>query len=389
MIATRTPLEILSGAAQMDLPETGRLSDQQRRGVLHQVNELVAADGTLSHVAVARMIGCSAATWSLVRRGSYRGEIDRYIRKAAQWLADRATRAVQPAGDYVDTRDGRMIHAVCHRAVSSQCIGKIVLESGCGKTAALAEYARRRGDRAVLMRCGEAASSRGGFLIALARALGIRGYASREGSHLTAARTFESIRQHLANLYGGGANAPLLLLVDEATTLHPGAINMLRNLHDDPDVRLAVVLADTARMEDALHSRRGIAGGNEQLSSRFGAVYAPPACVPDGAHGSKPRELPLDDVRAVAQSIVDGLGGGRLHADAVRYLHRLAQRPGRLRNVEWRIRTAHDYAESAGGEARYTVAELDFVAELVGQQAEIVHDASPFEATTPRESRVA
>ncbi|HUW31123.1 MAG TPA: ATP-binding protein, partial [Planctomycetota bacterium] len=223
----------------------------------------------------------------------------------------------------------------------------------------------RVGDRAVYLSAGEAASTKSGMLRELADALGVH-----VGHRATALAIYRDIRQKLADRYAGGKARPVLLIVDEATTLQPAALNMLRNLHDDGRCRLAIVLADTWRLHAELRNARRLPGGYEQLRSRSGAQYIMPADA----------EISESDVKAVADSVLKSLGHNReLSRASYRYLTDLAERDGGLRNVAHRLHAVHDLAEASGAVATYRVAELDIVAPLVGHACQIPDAENPFE----------
>jgi hypothetical protein len=67
-----------------------------------------------------------------------------------------------------------------------------------------------------------------------------------------------------------------------------------------------------------------------------------------------------------------------MQEDSVKYLHRLAQEPGRYRNVVQRIMAAHSLANAAKTKATYSKSELDYAGSLVGARWEIPHTSSPF-----------
>jgi len=260
----------------------------------------------------------------------------------------------------------------CDRAMGVPCIAQIMMPSGAGKTVSLTEYSRRMGDRCIYLQAGEAFAGKEGILYELARRLGFKPY-KRERSQTV----YEYIRGRLADYYEGGKGVPMMLIVDEATTLRPAAINLLRNLHDDPACRMALVLADTWRMDRELSGRNQIAGGYEQLRRRFGAVYR---MRPD-------QEISAADSRLVADSILASLGHGhKLHPDSYKFLHRLTQLPGKFGNIASRLHAVHDVAESQRVSPAYTVAQLDYVAELVGMEMNIAHSAPPFAALPCRQA---
>ncbi len=336
----------------------------EREDLRKQLNTLVATGELTVRQLASSVLQASGSVASQILKGKYTGDSDKYLKRAERWLAERDQLAVTPDVQFVMTDAARHILQICMRAWQMPCMAKIVLDSGAGKTAALMEFHRRRIDQSVYLQAGQAANSQRGFLKDLARQLRIV-----TPSLASAPTLYRFVRDHLAGLYGGGKSTPFSILVDEATTLGAPCLNILRNLHDDQSVRAAVVMADTRRMEGELASRGGIAGGYEQLTSRFGAVFAPPPG----------REIPRKDVRGVAEGVVGALGyRGRLAKESVAYLHRIANRPGQFRNVVYRLRTVHDLAEQAGVEATYSVAELDSVAPLVGAECEMDHHASPF-----------
>lgn len=358
----RDAIEILREGANMDVVKEGELTRKEQDAIRIKLLEIEAAEG-ITIKQMAKILGCSQSVWSQIRRNLYIGDAERYLLRGRRWMTERTEQSKLPEADYIETADGRNILKICQRAWALPCIGKVVLDSGAGKTTALKEFARRKGGRAVYLQCGEAASSKRGFLMELGRALGVLTHRA------SVADLYRRIKDRLADAYAGGKQTPFCLLIDEATTLSPACLNILRNLHDDEQVRCAVILADTRRLDSELSRRAGIAGGYEQLRSRFGAVYAPPIN----------RKTSKGDVFNVAHSIVSAMGfRGKLPDPSVKFLHRLAQEAGRLRNVVYRLKTVADLAEAAKVNPTYCVAELDFVAALVGGTCELEHRQSPF-----------
>ena len=193
---------------------------------------------------------------------------------------------------------------------------------------------------------------------------------------------------HMFGGYAGGQAAPITILVDEATAVQPAAVNLLRSLHDDPITRCPLVLADTWRLDAQLHSHRGLPGGYEQLRSRAGAQV----------QWRTDRPVPIEDVEAVAASVLRSIDvEKRLTRQAVRFLHeQVANRPvrnggraalelrdGALRNVMQRLHAVADVAEAVGGEPTFCVAELDYVAGLVGHAQQQPDAGNPFQTADP------
>jgi len=361
----RTPLEICKDAMMDTTTTDGPLTDAERRRIIRDLQEIQTAEN-ISDSAMARMIGCSGPLYSQLKHLKYKGDQDRWLLLARGWMVARAERAEVPSADYVNTRIGAMIMAVCRRARTQSTIGRIITPSGAGKTVALMEFARRNAERCVYVYAGECFSTKLSLLQEITRRLGRNFNMRWRANHL-----YQDLREALAGYYNGGRGIPICILIDEATTLQPKALNMLRNLHDDPACRAAVVLADTWRLDVELHRPSGIAGGYEQLRSRIGADYLLGASD----------EISAADVRAVADGILAGLGHTRaLDGRAYHFLHRLAQRDGKLRNVAKRLHAVWDTAEAVGAKAAYSVAELDYVASLVGCEPEMVHEDLPFKA---------
>jgi hypothetical protein len=359
-------IDLVDGAhGAMEAITQERVFDKKEAGeLLRQAGEIQAAD-KLSDNDLAKILGISRAMYSQVKAGKYGGDVQGVYRRIASWLTGRTMKAEAPIGDYVNTRVGRYISAVCRRAWQMPTIGLVITRSGAGKTAALTAFVRRAGDRAYYLSAGEAASTKTGMLRELADALGVH-----VGHRATALAIYRDVRQKLADRYAGGKARPVLLVIDEATTLQPAALNMLRNLHDDGRCRLAIVLADTWRLHAELRNTRRLPGGYEQLRSRSGAQYIMQV------H----EEISPGDVRAVADSILAGLGHKReLSQASYKYLTALAEMDGALRNVVHRLHAVHDLAEASGAVPTYRVAELDIVAPLVGHAQQIPDAENPFE----------
>ncbi len=342
-----------------------KLTDRKRADIRKRVQELMAIE-RITWSRLAGIIGWSAATVSLTVRGEYTGKSDAILNAMDRWLADRQSRTESPEVPFVRTTISRRVQAVANRAWAMPAIGLVITPSGYGKTAALQEVARQRGDRAMFLQAGEAFSSKRELLIQIANGLGIG-----PRKRWTIGGIYRAVQKALAKKYAGGQGDPFLILIDEATTLSPAALNILRNLHDDAACRLAIVLADTWRLDAELHSRKGIAGGYEQLRSRCRAVYQAKAG----------EVISAADVRKVADALLASMGHTRrIDPEAYRFMAKIAEAEGALRNVVARLQTVQAVAEAAGARARYTVAELDFVAPLVGAVCEINHEAAPFGA---------
>jgi len=362
----------------MNTATDGEWTDAIARKTLRALTDYQTANG-LSDVAMARILGIgdnvgARSRWNRIKRGSYptSGTTD-VLRRGRDVLAAMDARLAEATAEYVETSIGRRILAVCRRALQRQTIGLIVTRSGMGKTTGLREFSRQRGYQAVYLQAGEACACKGELVREIARQLGLK-----HGLNDRFSACYELVRHRFAGLYAGGRGAAAMLLVDEATTLRPDSMNFLRNLHDDPATRLSLVFADTWRLIDELYRTGRLPGGYEQLRSRAGAQCRIAA-------GEAIEE---SDVRAVAGSVLRGLGcSGRISAASVRYLARIAEMDGGLRNVAQRLGAVADVADAAGVPATYDVGQLDQVADLCGMEPENPGCASAFGDGAPAPAR--
>lgn len=351
-----------------------KLNDKDVARIIRELREVQAA-ADLSDVRIAGITGVSASVISQIKRGVYKGDSDRVLVDVDRWLSTRTEVLDAPDADYVPTTIGERIQTVCDMAVFRRTMGIVSTPSGWGKTVALREAARVRKSRCCLVYAGEAMNTKRELTSAIGDAMGMSGLVADPPTIL------RKVRKKLHGYYGGGRAESYLIIVDEATTLRPAAINMLRGLHDDPACRAAVVLADTvSRLDSFLHGRnqRVIAGGNEQLRSRATAQY----------HVTASDTMLREDVRLVAAATLKAAGHRRkLDRHALDYLARLASEPGALRNVVARIENVGYLASRRNLAADYSVAQLDYVATLSGDAWRMQHDTVPFGPTASGRKR--
>jgi len=345
---------------------TRELSGQEQSEIVRRVREAQAADG-ISNETIAQILQCSSSTWSQIRNGKYAGDTESYLRAARSWLDRKALGAEVPDTTFVKTSIAHQIMMVCSRAWSMPTVGLVITPTGLGKTSALREVKRTHGRRCIYVQAGQMMRTPLGLLGELALQLNVSVPPTTCGSAI-----YQQVRSRLAGMYAKGLADSPLVLIDEATTLTPGALNMLRNLHDDPACRPGIVLADTWRLDRELKTRRvrGMAGGYEQLTGRSGVAFSMDARS----------EIRQADVTKVAKSIMASIGfDGRVGPSTYAYLASLARRAGGFRNVLHRLWVCNDLAENLGHKARFTVEELDAVAPMVGDECTMEHSApGPF-----------
>jgi len=342
----------------------GKLTAKQQAKIIAQAKELLATVDGLSKEKFARAVGMKRATFSKVLGRSYGSSPDKFLRRIASFLLSYADKAAfAPSSSlFAPTSIARQIMAVCDLATDAPSIGIVKTPSGWGKTSALQEIALKRGPaQCMYIQAGEACVSPRDLVAAIAKRFSITTHKRSR------AELYDAVRDKLAATYMLGKGVSFLVIIDEATTLRPSAINMLRNLHDDPAARPAIVLADTlARMDGFLYARRAesIAGGNEQLRSRSKAQFKRTAN--DEIHAA--------DVQLVAEARLKSLGHrGKLTGRSLKYLVDLARSGDALRDVTSRIENLHYYAARQGLVADFSVTQLDWIAPLSGAKHKIDH----------------
>jgi len=373
-----TLLDSLTATQRRHAMSEGPLSKAERQAIVKAVEQYIASTSGMNYSKLSRIIDVGRTTLTKTLKGDYRGDVDKVLRLCRTFLEKRDSAVLDvPDFVYAETSIGRQIRTICELAVDQPSIGIVKAPAGVGKTTALREVERRLGrSQAVYLRAGEAFATKRELLLELADRLNISTARTANAFSL-----YRAVRSRLAGHFAGGAGLSFLVIVDEARTLRPNAINLLRDLHDDPATQAAIVLADTInRMDDCLYASasRGITGGNEQLRRRATACYTHPA-----GDAISPA-----DVRAVANAYAKSLGyAGKLGRHAHGYLHKIANREGALGNVTAALHQTYYTAVKLGRQPEFSVAELDAVRrELGGRRGELnpthaaAYDAADTEA---------
>jgi DNA transposition AAA+ family ATPase len=336
------------------------MTAQERESARATVTEWQAAEGW-SNREIGSVIGCSAALWSQIKNSNaiYAGEAaDRYLRVALEAMREAQAREVTPESEFVETSIARRVLLVCELARQCESIGLVVAPSGVGKSAALMQHVKARQPRACYINGGQAVRAPKSLMHELGRQV-------RAGKgDRSVSRHFRAIRNVLAGYRAGGKADPFTIVIDEAQSLAPRTLDLLRNLHDDPDARPSLILAGTWSLDAELNRRDRLAGGYEQIRSRSQTQYM----MPEGT------AIDAADVEAIAAATCRSLGHkAKLSKAAVRMLTDLAQQPGHFRNVVIRLRTVQQYAEVRGQTPRFTADEIDYVAPMNGGTCQLDH----------------
>lgn len=359
------------------MEQPGPITDAEGREILTKLRTMLAADRSMNHEKIAVSIGCSPSVVSQILAGKYSGSTDKYLARARQWLAARDLgQADQAEGQFLPTTVGKAVCGLCVRAWRQQTMARVVLPAGAGKTQALLEVKRRYGRHVLYVHAHQAGSTITGLLRAIARSAGIS--VSRNDC---SDEIYEKVRELLTQWRSSDERLAALILVDEATALTARALNYLRQFHDDPATRAAVVLADTEDLAGMLSKARRLPGGYAQLRSRLSYSYPSPSARLD-------QLITRTDAVDVAVEVARSCGhAARFNADAAKFLHAVALEDGTLRNVEQRVRAVAALAEECECEPAWTVDELDYVGLLLGQPTRGRYQTPPFgrRAEQPRQ----
>ncbi|MGU9776165.1 AAA family ATPase [Salmonella enterica] len=242
----------------------------------------------LNQSQVARAIGKSPSVINQFLQGKYAGDvsaietdINNFIRRQREKEA-----AKKAPIKFIETETAMGGLKVCSLAHTECDINVIYGEAGMGKTMILSEYANN--DSSVILIEADPGYTTRAVLERLCQQLG----AKKTGS------IHEVMDECIDKLRG----SERLLLIDEAENLPYRALETIRRIHDKAGV--GVVLAGTPRLITNLKGRRG---EYKQLYSRVGLAYWVGGHKEIHGGNSIPvNELPLDDFRRLAASIVPG-----------------------------------------------------------------------------------
>lgn len=172
---------------------------------------------------------------SMASDQDYIGDIDRIVRGVNAFMEQfaRAKDSPRPAG-FVETRVAKRMLTTVHNAVELRAIGLIYGPSGIGKSLTL-QAAHAMFPGSIMLRTRSTTRGVGGMAKQIAAEMRLR-----------AKTTFE-IQAKLIDALKG-TDRPLF--IDEAHQLHHGALEFLRDLHDECEIPM--VLAGTVKLEETI-----------------------------------------------------------------------------------------------------------------------------------------
>lgn len=296
-----------------DISNTGGMEPDRDPVADLTVRQRVQAemDGAgLSQTAVAREWGISGGALSQWLRGEYSGSNDNMARRAEQWLSlrekrSRATSALPTAPEWFEGPSAKAMRGVMAMA---HLLGDFVCVyggPGVGKTKTAERY-RDDNTNVWLATISKATATPVPAMQEIGEAIGLRDI------NYTGARPLYRAIVRAITKTGG------LLIVDEAQHLNDGSLEVIRAIHDETGIGVALV------GNEAVYSR--LTGGNRamhraQLFSRIGGRKY----VAQPARG---------DVDAQAQA------WGVSDPEIVQYLRSISAKPGALRGVTKTLRLA-------------------------------------------------
>lgn len=318
------------------LPTDRRLTRDEIDQVARDVQAWMREEGrTLDSVSRALGKGFSPPVLSTFLKGDARGDGERLARSLNEFMEreSRAGDASRPEG-FVETRVAQRMLVVIRTAVETRSMGLIVGPAGMGKTlTAKAAHAIYTGSLYIRITQGERRNA--GLIMSLARVLGV----SRRGSFAATSRLV------IAALRGTGRP----LLVDEAHALNQGALDALRDLHDEAEI--PIILIGTHDIRRHVNDTEAWYG---QLNSRVVATC-------DLGELANPRRGRGQQLFTVAEirKVFDG-GKLRLTGDGAKFLCELACVPGlgglricaKLMDLAVRIPTLASRGEVGASELR-------------------------------------
>ncbi len=242
------------------LPNTGSLSDAQRRQAMDNFSRYTRAQG-INATQVAHEIGTpKATTIGELMKGTFRVNADAYVRKLNLFVEQHARKRAASLGDkFVTTtkvaKDMLNTARLCREnSTMALCHGP----TGIGKTACAMEI-HRKYVGSVYIRIGHGYQHAKGLIQALSAKLDVRVAASHHARHHYT--QLERVRNSLRNSHR-------LLIFDEAGKLIDSALELLRDIHDECGV--PILLIATRDLYERIQKNAGPDLG--QLYSRFDVV---------------------------------------------------------------------------------------------------------------------
>lgn len=297
-----------------DIPEKPRpgsppLMDAERVNEIREQARAIVANEDIRTTDIARESGIPYGTLSTWMTGSYAGRADYVAIRVLRWIESREVRkqitAVAPdAPKYVSTPTAEAVQELLRHAQHMPDLATFLGAPGIGKTSAACHYTSANPNVWKITADPTLTKTRA-VLIDICRVLKI--YAGGMPSQLQ--------RRICDRVRGTGG----LLIIDEAQHLLPETLDLIRSIHDQADIGIALL------GNESVQSRLEGDGRREQyaqLTSRVGMRR----------RRAKSQGKDID-------ALLDAWGIGE--AETRLLLHVIARRPGALRLMSKVLKLAH------------------------------------------------
>ncbi len=219
-----------------------------------QLNDFIEANG-LTGASVARSIGLSTGTVSLVRTGKINQVSDENIKKFEHFIKNYSlkTGSGVTTGTTHTTRDLTLAHFSVDEVIIAECMGCILGKAGTGKTTAMKAYVESHPE-AIFIETTPCITQKD-LLCEILAGLGIQDTAGNNK------KLMKTIVAHFKK-------SERVLIIDEAENLTTQGLEVIRRIHDFS--RVPTVLVGTYAL---LNNLKGRGGDLLQLYSRINEKY--------------------------------------------------------------------------------------------------------------------
>lgn len=240
---------------------------------------------------IAKSIGRSEAAFSQFLNGTYSGNMNDIATRVVNYLNRQEKRLAAPKEpEFVQTSIAGEVLTVADFTHTHRTIGLIYGDAGVGKTLALQQYAQGHKGGVILLRARVDLKSAGAIITELMEQIGKREYGSRR----------VEVNAVIQALKGSGN----MIIIDEAQRLSYGALEMLRDIHDEAGVGL--LLVGNRDIYERMRGKKGVLFA--QLFSRVGIRR----CL-------QCKDILKQDTQMIFEQ------HAKLDKDCLEYLHRIAE----------------------------------------------------------------
>ncbi len=293
------------------LPNEGPLTTKQQLEVVATIKAYLAKHAIFQNALAKQVPQVGEANISAILRGKYRhGSLDDHLRELNNWMeVDARRRQSKPESKFVETRVAKRILACAEKASQLSTMAAAHGPTGIGKTM-VAHVLAEKFPGAVYIRLSAGTTS----MVAVRRVLANRlrlGAASKKKTHDSGMSFDERIFDRLRS-------SNRLIIIDEAHRISDGALEFLRDVHDECGV--PILFLCTIDLIERI--RRDSDQDHGQLYSRFGYIRDVTKGY-DKMPGGRNPLFTVGEIRRLFEA-----GNIKLHLDAQAYLQDVANMLG-------------------------------------------------------------